>query len=64
MIQESEFVAALRAAFEAQNRDTHNFRRSHRGTYANPVIARDWKWFQRGAGAQAALALYQHKDKP
>lgn len=61
MIQESESVAALRAAFEAQNRDAHNFRRSRKGTYVNPVIARDWKWFQRGAQHQASLV---NKDKP
>lgn len=28
-------------------------KRSRRGTYVNPAIARDWKWFQLGAIAKA-----------
>ena len=34
--------------FESTNRDSHGFRRSVRGTYVNPAVARDWKWFQLG----------------
>lgn len=46
----------LRRRFESQNRDSFGFRRSRKGTYVNPAVARDWKWFQRGfAEAQAAL---------
>jgi hypothetical protein len=43
----------LRAAFEAQVSPTAawGFQRSHKGTYMNPAIARDWKWFQLGAAA-------------
>lgn len=37
-----------RAEFESMNRDSHGFKRSPRGTYRNPPIARDWKWFQAG----------------
>lgn len=39
----------LRALFEATAKDSFNFRRSRRGTYVNPAIARDWKWFYIGA---------------
>lgn len=39
----------LRAIFEATAKDSFNFRRSRRGTYVNPAIARDWKWFYLGA---------------
>lgn len=39
----------LRALFEATAKDSFNFRRSRRGTYVNPAIARDWKWFYLGA---------------
>lgn len=38
----------LRRKFESMNRDSYGFRRSTRGTYTNPAIARDWKWFQLG----------------
>lgn len=41
--------ARLRAIFEATARDSFNFRRSRRGTYINPAIARDWKWFCLGS---------------
>lgn len=41
--------AALRAKFESLASDSFGFRRSHRGTYMNPAVARDWKWFQLGA---------------
>lgn len=37
-----------RDAFEAQNKCSHGFKRSARGTYVNPPVARDWKWFQLG----------------
>lgn len=45
-------IEELRKRFEAQNRDSHGFRRSTRGTYTNPVVARDWKWFLLGAQAK------------
>lgn len=38
----------LRAKFESLARDSHGFSRSRKGTYVNPQIARDWKWFQLG----------------
>lgn len=41
-------VRDARAEFEAMNRDSHGFKRSPRGTYQNPPVARDWKWFQAG----------------
>lgn len=41
---------ALRKRFEALASDSYNFRRSHRGCYVNPAVARDWKWFRLGAG--------------
>ena len=34
--------------FESTNRDSHKFKKSVRGTYVNPAVARDWKWFQLG----------------
>lgn len=43
--------AALRAEFESMANDSFGFRRSRRGTYMNPAVARDWKWFQLGAAA-------------
>lgn len=53
----------LRAKFESMNRDSYNFKRSRRGNYVNPVIARDWKWFQLGVASQApavdALRAYE-----
>jgi hypothetical protein len=42
----------LRKLFESQARDSHGFQRSTRGTYTNPAVARDWKWFLNGAQAQ------------
>lgn len=51
----------LRAQFESINRDSFNFKRSRRGTYVNPAIARDWKWFRLGA-AQAQKASEPHPD--
>lgn len=46
-----EHVAMLdaRDAFEAEATGSFGFKRSARGTYANPAVARDWKWFQLGA---------------
>ena len=41
----------LRQEFEKLNRDSYGFRRSRRGSYINPVIQRDWKWFKLGAQA-------------
>lgn len=38
----------LRAKFEALANDSHGFRRSRKGNYVNPNVARDWKWFQLG----------------
>lgn len=40
---------ADRDAFENQNKCSHGFKRSARGTYVNPPVARDWKWFKLGA---------------
>lgn len=42
-------IEVLRKEFESQARDTYKFRRSRRGTYQNPQVARDWKWFLAGA---------------
>jgi hypothetical protein len=39
----------LREVFESMANDTHGFKRSRRGTYQNPPVARDWKWFLAGA---------------
>lgn len=44
-------MAALRAKFESLANDSFGFRRSHRGTYMNPAVARDWKWFLLGVMA-------------
>ncbi len=44
-------IEELRAIFERANRDSYKFKRSRRGTYSNPAIARDWKWFLLGADA-------------
>jgi hypothetical protein len=41
---------ALRKHFEALASDpSFKLSRSRRGTYVNPAVARDWKWFQLGA---------------
>lgn len=53
MTVDSTPVAALRAKFESLARDSHRFRRSRKGTYVNPQVARDWKWFQLGAAHQS-----------
>lgn len=39
----------LRKTFEKKAHDSHGFKRSRRGTYQNPSVARDWKWFLAGA---------------
>ncbi len=44
-----EEIDRLRVEFEKLNRDNMKFSRSRKGTYVNPAIARDWKWFQLGA---------------
>lgn len=44
-----EEIERLRVEFEKLNRDSMKFSRSRKGTYTNPAIARDWKWFQLGA---------------
>lgn len=39
----------LNAAFERLRRtDSYGFLRSRRGTYVNPAVARDWRWFVLG----------------
>lgn len=49
VIESADEENRLRALFEATAKDSFNFRRSRRGTYVNPAIARDWKWFYIGA---------------
>lgn len=41
-------MAKARAVFESISKCSHNHQRSARGTYRNPPVARDWKWFQLG----------------
>jgi hypothetical protein len=41
----------LRIIFEGKANDSWKFVRSIKGTYKNPQIARDWKWFLEGASA-------------
>lgn len=48
---EKEDTEKLRQLFEKQANDSFNFRRSRKGNYVNPAVARDWKWFQLGAQA-------------
>lgn len=48
-------IAKLRAEFERQARDSFDFKRSRRGTYINPAVARDWKWFLLGAATRQEL---------
>lgn len=38
----------LRKTFERLANDSFGFRRSRKGNYVNPAVARDWKWFQLG----------------
>jgi len=53
----AEFVIPtdhLRDEFErlVGGRDSYGLKRSRKGTYRNPAVARDWKWFQLGAAYQ------------
>ena len=58
---------ALRTHFEALASDpSFKLSRSRRGTYVNPAVARDWKWFQLGASqaqqpAPARAPVWQGK---
>jgi hypothetical protein len=45
-------IEALRIDFQRQANDAYGFKRSRRGGYVNPAVARDWKWFLAGAAAQ------------
>lgn len=49
-MKDNQATAAQRADFErlANGKAACGFKRSRRGTYVNPAIARDWKWFQLG----------------
>lgn len=39
----------LRKEFERLHApDSFEFKRSRKGTYINPSVARDWKWFRLG----------------
>lgn len=42
---------AMRADFErlCSKNTSFGLARSRKGTYVNPAVARDWKWFQLGA---------------
>ena len=43
---------ALRPEFERlASSPTWGFKRSQKGTYVNPALARDWKWFKLGIAA-------------
>ena len=42
----------LRDFFEQANNDSYGFKLSGRGNYVNPAVARDWKWFCLGVGAE------------
>jgi hypothetical protein len=52
---EPNVAEVLRADFErlANKNAACGLKRSRKGTYVNPQIARDWKWFQLGAIAQS-----------
>jgi hypothetical protein len=41
----------MREKFEALASDSYDFKKSRKGTYQNPAVARDWKWFQLGVTA-------------
>lgn len=58
MNKETNEVAAIRAAFEleANPNAACGLKRSRRGIYMNPSIARDWRWFLRGSLLAAAPA--------
>lgn len=51
-------VERLRPDFErlANSNAACGLKRSLRGTYVNPAIARDWKWFQLGAIAKSTVS--------
>lgn len=51
----AEEVEKLRVDFErlANRNAACGLKRSRKGTYVNPTVARDWKWFQLGAIAQS-----------
>lgn len=51
---EDDITEPYRKVFEAQARDSYGFKRSRKGIYINPQVARDWKWFQ--AGLRACIA--------
>ena len=51
-------IENLRKIFESQARDSHDFARSVKGTYTNPAVARDWKWFIKGATAISQRTLW------
>lgn len=44
-------IEQLRLKFEKLSNCSHGFTRSAKGVYTHPATARDWKWFQLGAGA-------------
>lgn len=46
----------LHVRFESVARDSNGFKRSRNGTYVNPAVARDWKWFLLGFHAAIAKA--------
>ncbi|MDH1380153.1 hypothetical protein N5J07_11940 [Comamonas aquatica] len=49
MTTDSAGVAKLRTEFEKLASDPGmKFARSPKGTYRNPALARDWKWFRLG----------------
>lgn len=54
-----EQTESLRKIFESMARDSFGFKRSRKGTYVNPPIARDWKFFLMGACA----VTVQNNDK-
>lgn len=44
-------IEPLRKQFERLVKDSYGFKRSRKGSYTNPAVARDWKWFQIGVYA-------------
>lgn len=61
-MKDNQATAAQREDFErlANGKAACGFKRSRFGTYVNPAIARDWKWFQLGVIAATRDAA----DKP
>ena len=54
----------LREAFERLASDpSYKFARSRKGTYVNPAVARDWKWFQLGA-KQVGQSVVRERKEP